>query len=237
MAFSVALQDVAAFLNDFFEIERYDEDVNGMFRASERPVSRLGIGLDPSPALPDQINDHNLDALILHRPWKIDSYPVDDDIGVLAYHLPFDEHLTVGYNLRLADVLHLGDVEIFGEKDGRPLGMVGTRRTQPFGKATETVREIFGGLDEVYAGRAREVSRIAVVGAMTPELIDLAAKRGAEVYVTGQYRQRAEDAVRSTGVSVLEVGHARSERWGVEGLEHLLRERFRGLSTINLDTT
>lgn len=232
MAFSVSLHDIAAFLDDFFEIERYDEDVNGIFRDSARPVSRLGVGLDPSPTLPDQIDDHDLDALILHRPWTLADYPVPDDIGVLAYHLPFDEHLTVGYNLRLADVLQLHEVEILGEKDGRPVGMLGTRRTQPFDKAMKTVREIFGGLDEVYPGRFSDVSRVAVVGAMTPELINHAAQQGAELYVTGQYRKRARDAVRATGISVLEVGHARSERWGVGGLEHLLRERFAALGVV-----
>ncbi|MDZ7703221.1 MAG: Nif3-like dinuclear metal center hexameric protein [Trueperaceae bacterium] len=234
MAFSVCLHDVAAFLDGFFEIARYDEDVNGIFRDSARPVSRLGVGLEPSPTLPDQVRDHHLDALVLHRPWKLSDYPLPDDIGVLAYHLPFDEHLTVGYNLRLADVLQLRDVEVLGEKDGRPLGMIGTWRTASLEKTTATVRDIFGGLEARYAGRFDEVSRVAVVGAMTPELIDHASKQGADVYVTGQYRKRAEDAVRATGVSVLEVGHARSERWGVGGLEHLLRERFNGVATLNL---
>ena len=46
-----------------------------------------------------------LDALFLHRPFKLEVSTLPDDMGVLASHLPFEERLALGYNPRLADAL------------------------------------------------------------------------------------------------------------------------------------
>ncbi len=223
------LTGLESFLSDFLLAAQFGNDQNGIYRASERPVKRLGVALEPTPDIPDWIVRENLDALFLHRPWKLGRIP--EDIGVLAYHYAFDERLTTGFNPLLAAALGLAQLEVLGDKDGRPLGMIGDVPGAAFTAFQARVEAEFGGLEAVYGASAGDVTRACVVGAMRPGLVYEAAERGAQVYLTGQYRTGAAKAVAETGVSVLALGHERSEVWGLGKLAGVLRAEF-GLEVI-----
>lgn len=223
------LDDIERFLDLFFAIHRYSqEERGGVYCPSTRPIRRLGLALEPWEQLPQWVDGQRLDALFLHRPWKLQPGQLLPNVGVLSYHLAFDERLTLGFNPRLAEILAMSDLSVLGEKQGRAIGMLGEILTQSFSSYCTYVDEVFGG-EEVYRGMATEISRVAVVGAMTDALIREAAARGADLYVTGQFRQPAQDAVRETGIGVIAVGHRRSEVWGLRALSGVLRERWSGL--------
>ena len=227
-----SLDSLATFLNRYFAVENYPDDTNGVYLSSERAVKRLGLALEPSPELYTWAEANGLDALFLHRPWHFD-LGLLADVGVLAYHLPFDDTLTLGYNPRLAAALSLRNVEELGHKDARRIGMVGTVEETSFAAASAQVAEVFGGLERAHPGGG-PVTRVAVVGAMNEKLLLEARDRGVGLYVTGQWRPHAEKAVLETGLGVVTVGHTRSEVWGLGALAHLLSERFAGLETFVL---
>lgn len=221
------------------------DDPQGIWRPgadpAARPVTRLGLALEPWPGLSEWTHRARLDALWLHRPWRLaelTSPPfaaLPEAVGVLAHHLAFDERLTTGLNPRLANALSFAgtlEPEPFGEKDGRPVGMVGALADAAASWETFVGRAaaIFGGTDEVTLPTVIRSADgplvVAVVGAMTDTLVRHAATRGVHVYVTGQWRRPAKEAVRATGMGVVAVGHARAERWGVRALADLLRERW-----------
>jgi len=226
------LTDLAHFLNEYFAVERYNEDHSGVYHPSDRPVRRIGVALEPWPGIATWMHNAQLDALFLHRPWKLAKDDLPSDIGVLAYHLAFDERLTLGYNMRLADVLGLHDLEVLGHKEGRPLGMLGMVRAQPFHQLRRRCHEVFGGYGETTGEEERSVQRVAVVGAMNDLLVREAVARGADVYVTGQYRQPARLAVAETRIDVIEIGHRRSEEWGLRALAGVLQERWATVSVL-----
>jgi putative NIF3 family GTP cyclohydrolase 1 type 2 len=70
------------------------------------------------------------------------------------------------------------------------------------------------------------VSRVAVVGALWPELVEQAARRGADLYVSGTWRPRAAAAIEVTGITVVLVGHRPPEAWGIRTLARLIGERW-----------
>ena len=74
--------------------------------------------------------------------------------------------------------------------------------------------------------------KIAVVGAMTDRLVRDAHAAGVDVYVTGQQRQPAARAVEETGLGVVELGHGRSEIWGLSTLATLLRTQQPSLQIV-----
>ena len=88
--------------------------------------------------------------------------------------------------------------------------------------------DVFGGLDEVHAPAQPTVTSVVVVSATRDGLIRDSHGAGAQVYLTGQFRTAAQEAVARTGVGVMAAGHARSERWGLHVLAGLLRMRFAG---------
>ena len=143
--------ELNAFLRLYFSAERFGDDQNGIYRASERPVKRMGLLLEPFPKIAAWTKEKELDALFIHRPWKLEKMKSPDkEIGILAYHYAFDELLTTGYNPRLADVLLMDDLEILGHKEGRPLGMIGAIPKTTLETFQAQVRVVFGGLEGAY---------------------------------------------------------------------------------------
>jgi putative NIF3 family GTP cyclohydrolase 1 type 2 len=226
------LHDLQQFLNAYFAVERFSNDQGGIYHASDRPIQRIGLALEPWPQIERWVREAHLDALFLHRPWKLEDGQLASDIGVLAYHLAFDERLTLGYNPRLADALGMADLQVLGHKEGRPLGMLGTVGSQPFDQLLQRCAAMFGGYNETGGAAEQQTQYVAVVGAMNDELVHEAARRGAHVYLTGQFRVPARPAVAQTGIAVIEVGHRRSEAWGLRALAGVLRERWATLQVI-----
>lgn len=237
----IRLEALAKFLDGYFDVEAFPGDANGIYRPSSRPVRRIGLALEPWNELADWAERAKLDALFLHRPWKLELARLDacaasnsdpEPLGILAYHLAFDEKLTIGYNARLGDALGMTELETCGEKEGRPIGMLGRIAEQSSTAFQEQVKAIFGGLESVQSGKSATVTTVATVGAMTEKLVREAADHGAEAYVTGQFRVAAQQAVADTGMMVIEVGHRRSEVWGLRALGGVLQERWAGLNVV-----
>ena len=234
----LSLSDIVDFLHSELACDRYpDTEQGGIYYASDRPVSRLGLALEPFPSLITWVADNDLDAIWLHRPWQLDLTTLPPGVGVIYTHLPFDEHLTMGYNPRLATQLQAtGPLEPVGFKQAthetgellpqRPIGMVFDSVPQNVAQWVRRVETMFGGYDRVEPGRQVTTGRVAVVGAMNEMLVREAADRGVGLYLTGQYRTSAQKVVDETGVAVIAVGHRRSEEWGLQVLADVLRERF-----------
>ncbi|MBV9788487.1 MAG: Nif3-like dinuclear metal center hexameric protein, partial [Chloroflexi bacterium] len=164
-------------------------------------------------------------------PWKLQPWQLPE-LGVLAYHLAFDERLTIGFNPRLADALQLTAIETLGEKVGRAIGMIGEVPQQSFADYVALLDHVFNQHDEAQVPITEQIERVAVVGAMTDALVREAAERGAQIYVTGQLRQPAREAVRETGIGVVAIGHRRSEIWGLRALAGVIRERWSRIEVV-----
>jgi putative NIF3 family GTP cyclohydrolase 1 type 2 len=237
----VFLDDIARFLHQQFSVDRYPaSEAGGIFRPTKQPIQRLGLALEPWPGLETWATDNNLDAIWLHRPWQLDS-GVAPNLGVLANHLPFDETLSIGYNSVLARALgSTSQLEPLGFKQAvtdtgntlpqRAIGMLYDAESYEFDGWLKQISQQFRGYDRAEAGRQTLINRVAIVGAMTDKLIHEAAERGAQLYVTGQYRKPAQEAVNQTGLAVVAVGHQRSEDWGLHALADILRTQWPAIS-------
>ena len=238
------LTELADFLAAEFRTNHYPEsERGGLYRPSNRPVQRLGLALEPFPELTAWVETARLDALWLHRPWQLDPTKLPSDVGVLSHHLPFDEALTIGLNPYLAPLLDaVGLPEPLGFKRDsdsdllpRAIGMLIDVPGCEFDAQLLTVNTSFGGYDRAEPGRQPRISRVAVVGAMNDALVREAANRGANLYLTGQYRKPAQDAVDETGMAVIAIGHRRTELWGLRALANILHEHYPHLSVLVRD--
>ncbi|MGC1392749.1 MAG: Nif3-like dinuclear metal center hexameric protein [Coleofasciculaceae cyanobacterium] len=229
----VFLDELAQFLDQYFAVQQFGDEQGGIYHNSLRPIRRIGLALEPWTEIAQWITEQQLDAIFLHRPWKLElEQPELKDIGIISYHLAFDERLTLGFNPRLSQVLGMSEIEILGKKQGRPIGVIAEILPQSFANFCSQIDEIFGGKEQVYPGNCQQVSRVAVVGAMTEVLVHEAAVRGANIYLTGQWRQPAQAAVLKTKINVITVGHRRCEAWGLRALAGVMRERWSKLEVI-----
>ncbi|CCH51666.1 UPF0135 protein [Fibrisoma limi BUZ 3] len=234
------LREFIAFLDQCFATDRYAASEQGGIywpakeKADDLFIKRIGLALEPWPGIYEWIVEKHLDVLWLHRPWKLEIERVSHNVSVLYHHLPFDETLTMGYNLRLAQTLKMSNPEEIGYKQTvdlprRAIGMLGQTPMADVIDWSQMVEGVFGGYDQVHQGSQPGIGRIAIVGAMNEALIREAADRGAGLYLTGEYRKSAQTAVEETGISVIAVGHRRSEEWGLRALADLLREQREGV--------
>lgn len=243
----MSLGELARFLQTELATYRYPVgEQGGIYRPSDRPIQRIGLALEPLPKLADWVRNQQLDALWLHRPWRLNLGTLPPDVGVLYHHLPFDEHLTTGYNTRLAHTLGMTSLEELGYKQAidesgtllpkRAIGMIGHLAAagtdlpeRTYNDWLELIEREFGGYDRVGprpAELGRECTqRVAVVGAMNPALMQEAHERGVGLYLTGEYRKGTQDTVDETGIAVIAIGHRRTEEWGLRALAALLREK------------
>ena len=223
----VVLDDIRRFVDELLLIERFAglDDLSGIDQPTVREIHRLGLTLDAWPGVDGWLGGGGLDAVLVHRPWglPLDRFP---DLGVLAYHLPFDERLTTGFNPWLADALGMTGIEPLGAKQGRPIGMIGDVAEQPSALFAARLEGAFGPLPVMHAGGCVTLSRVAVVGVLWPELVAAASRRGADLYVTGTWRVRAADTVAATGIAVALVGHRPPEAWGMRTLGRLIGGRW-----------
>lgn len=224
----IYLDDIAEFLSNLMAAERFIDDQNGVYIPSNRAIARFGLALEPWSELTTWAQQERLDGLFLHRPWQLQTV----DIGVVAYHLAFDEALTLGFNPHLATVLGMGNLEVLGKKAGRAIGMIGEVERHSFDKYCAHLYQVFNGCDQAMDGTTGDIFRVAVVGAMTDTLVREAKDRGANIYITGQLRQQAKLALEATGLSCVAVGHRRSEEWGLRALSSLLSDYFSQLEVI-----
>ena len=67
---------------------------------------------------------------------------------------------------------------------------------------------------------------------MNPALVQEAHERGVGLYLTGEYRKGTQAAVDETGMSVIAIGHRRTEEWGLRALGTLLSEQWNGLEVL-----
>ncbi|GAB2599720.1 Nif3-like dinuclear metal center hexameric protein [Spirosoma areae] len=237
------LNDINDFLQQEFAVHRYPAtEQGGIYYPSERPVKRIGLLLEPFSTLPGWVNETYVDALWIHRPWQLNLDGLPPDLGIVSHHLPFDETLTMGFNTRLAEQLGaVGLLEPLGYKQAlgefvkelpkRPIGMIFDGIEQEFDHLLTQINTVFGGYDRAEVGNSQagwraNSCRIAVVGAMTDELVREAAGRGAHLYLTGAYRKPGQPAIDETGMAFIAVGHRRSEEWGLRALATLLPERW-----------
>lgn len=224
----IYLDDIAEFLSNLMAAERFIDDQNGVYIPSNRAIARFGLALEPWAELTTWAQQERLDGLFLHRPWQLQTV----DIGVVAYHLAFDEALTLGFNPHLATVLGMSNLEVLGKKAGRAIGMIGEVERHSFDKYCDRLYQVFKGCDRAMNGTTGDIFRVAVVGAMTDTLVREAKDRGANIYITGQMRQQALAALEATGLSCVAIGHRRSEEWGLRALSGLLSDYFSQLEVI-----
>ncbi|MDF1504120.1 Nif3-like dinuclear metal center hexameric protein [Roseisolibacter sp. H3M3-2] len=192
-------------------------------RPGRHPARRVGLALDPWPGLADWARADALDAVVLHRHWRWDPAGWPDGVALLASHDPFDRRYAFGVVPELTTLLSLTPGPLIAERDGWPLGTVGAGAARSVAALRAALVDAFGGVDGEVAGADVPATRVAMARAMTPELVEGAARLGATVYVTGQVRERAVGTARRVGMHVLAVGHARSERWALGLLAGALR--------------
>jgi len=151
----------------------------------------------------------------------------DNDLSLVAYHLPLDAHPEVGNNALICGLLGIGALEPFAEHGGRSLGWIGSIDPPvAMGELVERVRQAIKPDPLVFDDGPAQVRRVAVVSGSAAGDVVPAADAGADCFVTGELKEQVMSEAREAGISVIGAGHYRTEVFGVQALGERIAERF-----------
>ena len=202
----------------------------------DAPISHLTLALDARALGTTAESEPESAAVFLHRPFDLPA-GVWANAPVFASHRGLDAHLSVGWNPALQKNLSLKDVVLLwrdgDQNTAHPIGIVGDlKQAASFHQLLNGLSLVFGGMEAALINGQNRISRLAVVGAMTPDLIRQASASGAQGYLTGQVRDVARSEAERLGVAVYATGHKRAEIWGLKQLARELKESFPDLQTV-----
>jgi dinuclear metal center YbgI/SA1388 family protein len=229
--------EILAFADDLLDVGSYREfGPAGAQVLGAREVTRLACGVSSSLELFRAAAAAAAQLLVVHHGiwWRNEPLVVDArqrgrlqalfdaDLTLAAYHLPLDAHQELGNAVRLAARLGI-------EVEGPFLGFgVGGRLPAPLPLAelVERIEEATGREPLVFAEGPDPVNRIAVAtGSAGRDLIS-AARKGYDVYVTGEPEEPTLHTARELGITFVAAGHYATERLGVQALTERLAREF-----------
>lgn len=236
------LREIASYTDALLEIQKFsDYCPNGLQVEGRQDLRTLISGVTASQALLDAAVEANADAVLVHHGyfWRGESPALigmkrrriktllDNDVSLLAYHLPLDAHLLYGNNATLARELGF---RVDGVADSGP-----AKDILFYGELTKALvandlRDLIaarlGGSPLLIEASARPVKSIAWCTGGAQGYIDEAAKLGVDAYLSGEISEQTTHSARENGVHFIAAGHHITERYGVAALGNHLAEKF-----------
>ncbi|MFK7815539.1 MAG: Nif3-like dinuclear metal center hexameric protein [Gammaproteobacteria bacterium] len=237
-----SLKEISEYINTYLQIDRFkDYCPNGLQVEGRSEVHSVVTGVTASQALIDIACEKNADAILVHHGyfWKNEDARIvgikrkriaallQNNISLLAYHLPLDAHAKVGNNVQLGRVLNIQlDGELRGS-DNKVCGSYGHLKTPM--KAESLKSTIDSTLKResthIHAG-ASDITTIGWCTGAGQGFIDAAAKLNLDAYLSGEISEATTHIAREAGIHYFAAGHHATERYGVQALAEHLSKQF-----------
>jgi dinuclear metal center YbgI/SA1388 family protein len=226
------------YLDDLLRVNDYqDYAPNGLQVAGRSEIQTLVTGVTASQALIEKAILLKADAVLVHHGyfWKNESATItgmkkrriklllENDINLIAYHLPLDGHAEFGNNAQLAKLWKIED----NTNDKNSLLRIG-------GLANEISFLDFKSLvdgtlnrESLHLPGGKEmVKTIAWCSGGAQGYIEQAVDWGADVYISGEVSEQTMHVAKEEKIHYLSAGHHATERLGVQSLGKHLQAQF-----------
>ncbi|MFP3977840.1 Nif3-like dinuclear metal center hexameric protein [Marinobacter sp. KMM 10035] len=228
---------ILAKLNEWLKPGEFqDYCPNGLQVEGKSEISTIVTGVTASRDLVEAAIAANADMLIVHHGyfWKGEDQAIrgmkrerikrllDNDINLVAYHLPLDDHPEYGNNRQLADIL--------GIENPRPLnGLVWEgelkEAVSPEKFGLHIARALHREPLRVGDGKA-EIKRVGWCTGAAQGFINTAIDASLDAYISGEISEPTTHTARECGIHYYAAGHYATERYGVKALGAALEKEF-----------
>lgn len=230
------LDDFVKTLNDFLEVKKFkDYCPKGLVVEGGQVVNKVITGVSLCDALIDIAIEKDADAICVHHPHGFwDNQPklitkahkkkvqklIENDISVLAWHLPLDAHPKVGNNAVLCQSLGMDVVDWFSPHAGVNLAVIGEYKEEvPWDEFVQKVNEVVGVPRDVFAYGSTQIKRVGICTGAAPSEYEVLADEGlAQVYLTGEARENTQCAIQDANFNFIAAGHHQTEKFGPRAL-------------------
>mgnify|MGYP000052991410 CR=1 FL=1 len=239
---SVKLTDLVTYINEMLQPEMFkDYCPNGLQVEGGADVSTIVSGVTASQALIDKAVEMKADVLLVHHGffWRGEDSCItkikkrrikallENDISLLAYHLPLDAHPSLGNNAQLADKLGIRITSGLELDNPRSVGNFGCfSESITADELAQRIDSALGRKPLLIAGGDHVIQNVAWCTGGAQGYIDKAIALGADAYISGEISESTVHTAREAGIHYFAAGHHATERYGVQALGECLEQEF-----------
>jgi len=242
MAARCELIDLVSYVNRLMDIDAFDDYApNGLQVEGVPLVGKLVSGVTANLALIEAAIDAKADVLLVHHGyfWKGEDACIagikkrrlqkllENDISLLAYHLPLDAHSEYGNNAQLAKKLGLINKPTpVGASLPEWVSCGEVPRAMLAHEFAEQLKKTLGRTPLHLHGGDEKISSIAWCTGAAQGYFEQLAQLGFDAYLSGEVSEQTTHIAREYGVHYFAAGHHATERYGVQALGAHLKDHF-----------
>lgn len=225
---------------------------NGLQVQGKDKVQKIVTGVTASQALIDAAIEKKADALLVHHGyfWKNESPVItgmkykriksllDNNISLLAYHLPLDVHPELGNNAQLAKLLDITVTGLVEENNPFSVVVKGELEEAISGaEFNELISERLGRQSlHIESFSNKPIKTVAWCTGGGQGYIDLAAAQGIDAFISGEASEQTTHSARELDIHFFAAGHHATERYGAKALgEHIAKKFDLDVEFVDID--
>ncbi len=215
---------------------------NGLQVEGRSEVHKIVTGVSACRELFERAAEVGADMVLVHHGvlWNASEVPritgvlarrlrilFENDMSLVAYHLPLDRHLDVGNAAVMARELGLVELEKFGIHAGLSVGVRGRfPGGRKLAEVIETVGKICRREADVFGPVDCEVHSMGIVTGSAVKEYHQAVELGLDAYLTGEVSEWVFHQAREERIPFIAAGHHATERFGVRALGEWISSEY-----------
>ena len=236
------LQQLSDFCADYLRISDFkDYCPNGVQVEGVSEVKSIVSGVTASLDLIEAAIDAKADTLLVHHGYFWKGEPsvitgfkgrrirslINNNLNLLAYHLPLDAHPVIGNNAQIANIMGWEVQGTFASVGVHDI-VFHTTLALPItlDDLTKMIADKLNTKPLSLTAGDKPISRIAWCTGAAQSYIDQAADRGFDVFISGEVSENTFHYAKECGIHYIAAGHHATERYGVQALGQMIAEQF-----------
>lgn len=237
---STNLNQLVNYIQTFLQTDKYaDYCPNGLQVQGSLVVEKIVSGVTASMSLLEAAAAAEAQVVLVHHGffWKNENpcitgikqkrikFLLDNNINLLAYHLPLDAHPEVGNNAQLAKVLGMTLEGWSGQQNMIAHGHL--INALPLAELAELVRQRLNREPLVFGEQDKIIKKVAWCTGAAQSYMEEAISLGVDLFISGEVSEQTYHLAQESGVAYIAAGHHATERYGVMALGEHLAEKFK----------
>lgn len=151
----------------------------------------------------------------------------ENNINLLAYHLPLDGNMVVGNAAEIGRLLNLTDIEPAIPYRGNFAGISGMTTGQKIEDIEKKWSSISTREPLIFPYGPQNIKKIAIATGGAQKEIMAAVEAGADLFITGEVSEQTMHIAKEEGIHFISAGHHETEKFGVIALGQRLASEFK----------